>query len=181
YMNLRWEVKPWLTTTSILNSAASQGNSVDLNPTGSTAIRKMYEFSPFFPGKYEDGAYSRGRDYPGVDNSENPVRLLNEMKNVIGRTYSLANINATFHITDYLDFVTTVGAQTNARYDFYYAGRDLLGVSDDQDGVSRRTHGNSGGYTNENYRSYKNNFGRHEINAVAGASWYNTKSTLTQV
>lgn len=181
YFNINWDVKPWLTINGILNSGANQGNNVDLNPTGSTAIRKIYEFSPFFPIKYEDGTWARGGDYPGVDNSENPVRLLNEMKNTIGRTYSLANIGLTFHILPQLDLVTTVGAQTNARYDLYYAGRDLSGVSLNQEGISRRTHGNSGGYTNENYLSYKDDFGKHSVNAVAGASWYYTRSTLSQV
>ena len=180
YLNLQWDAKPWLTVSTLINSGASEGSNVDLNATGSTALRKMYEFLPFLPIKYADGTYSRMGDFPGSDDSENPVRLLDEIKNTVGRTYTLANIALRFHLSPALDFVTNVGAQTSGNYDNYYAGTGLRGVSETQGGIARRVNSNSGGYTNENYFSYNQDFGKHNVQATAGASWYYYKSSETR-
>ncbi len=179
YINLGWQVKPWLHIQGSLNAGANQGNNVDLNPLSSTALRKMYEMLPFLPVRYPDGTYSRQGDYLGAEDSENPVRLLNEIENVVGRTYSLANLVGTFQLSNYLDLVTTVGAQTTAGYDFYYAGTMLRGVSANQFGQARRTHSNAGNWTNENYLNYHNNFGKHSLEVIGGVSWYFSRSTST--
>lgn len=180
YINIGWDVKPWLNIQTLLNAGASKGNNVDLDPLGSTALRKMYETLPFLPVQYPDGTYSRQGDYPGAEDAENPVRLLNEIKNDVGRTYSLGNITGTFHLSDKLDFVTIFGAQTTGGYDFYYAGTTLRGISESQGGIARRQHSNSVNWTNEDYFSYKNNFGKHYLNLIAGASWYYNRLTTTK-
>ena len=179
YINVGWQVKPWLHIQGSLNVGANRGNNVDLNPLSSTALRKMYEMLPFLPVRYADGTYSRQGDYPGAEDSENPVRLLNEIENVVGRTYSLANLVGTFQISDHLDLVTTFGAQTEAKYDFYYAGTMLRGVSANQLGQARRTHTNSGNWTNENYLNYHNTSGQHFLDVTGGVSWYFSRSTAT--
>ncbi|HYH55328.1 MAG TPA: TonB-dependent receptor plug domain-containing protein, partial [Anseongella sp.] len=149
YLNIGWDVKPWLHIKGLLNTGANQGNNVDLDPLSSTALRKMSEMLPFLPVQYPDGTYSRQGDYPGAEDSENPVRLLNEIENVAGRTYSLANMTATFHLSDKVDFVTVFGAQTSSGYDYYYAGTTLRGVSESEGGIARRLESNAGGWTNE--------------------------------
>src|SRR5690606_22148153 len=159
---------------------ANQGNNVDLDPLSSTALRKMSEMLPFLPVKYPDGTYSRQGDYPGAEDSENPVRLLNEIKNVVGRNFSLANRTATFRLSPHLDFVAIVGAQTSSGYDYYYAGTTLRGVSESQGGVARRLESHTGGWTNEDYFSYRNTFGKHSLNIIGGASWYYKRSSSTQ-
>lgn len=179
YINVGWQVKPWLHVQGSINTGGNQGNNVDLNPLSSTALRKMYEMLPFLPVKYPDGTYSRQGDYLGAEDSENPVRLLNEIENVVGRTYSLANFIGTITLSDNLDFVVTLGGQTAANYDFYYAGTQLRGVSATQNGVARRTHSNSGSWNNENYFNYHNTFGKHLLDVTAGASWYFSRSTTT--
>ncbi|MEX2564898.1 MAG: SusC/RagA family TonB-linked outer membrane protein [Cyclobacteriaceae bacterium] len=178
YINLNWQIKPWFHLQGSLNTGANQGNNVDLNPLSSTALRKMYEMLPFLPVQYPDGTYSRQGDYLGAEDSENPVRLLNEIENVVGRTYSLANIVGTFQLSDHFEFVTTIGAQTTAGYDFYYAGR-LRGVSENQFGQARRSHSHSANWTNENYLNYHANFGNHHLDATGGVSWYFSRTTST--
>jgi TonB-dependent starch-binding outer membrane protein SusC len=180
FINLGWQVKPWLHVQGSLNTGANEGNNVDLNPLSSTALRKMYEFLPFLPVKYPDGTYSRQGDYPGAENSENPVRLLNEIKNVVGRTYSLANLVATFRLSNDFDFVSSFGAQTSGGYDFYYAGTQLLGVSANQFGQARRSHMNSANWTNENYLNFHKTLDKHFIDATGGVSWYLNKFTSTR-
>lgn len=179
YINVGWQVKPWLHIQGSLNTGANQGNNVDLNPLSSTALRKMYEMLPFLPVKYPDGTYSRQGDYLGAEDSENPVRLLDEIENVVGRTYSLANIVGTFQLSENFDLVTTFGAQVAGGYDFYYAGTQLRGVSANQFGQARRTHFSSGNWTNENYLNYHQTFGKHFIDVIGGASWYFNRSTST--
>ncbi len=60
----------------------TKGSNVELDPLSSTAL-KIYETLPFLPVQYPDGAYSRQGDYPGAEDAENPVRLLNELKNTV--------------------------------------------------------------------------------------------------
>ncbi len=180
YLNIGWQVKPWLHLQGMINAGANQGNNVDLDPLSSTALRKMSEMLPFLPIKYPDGTYSRMGDYPGAEDSENPVRLLNEIDNVVGRSFSLANMTATFRLSDKVDFVTTFGAQVSSGYDYYYAGTTLRGVSESQRGVARRLESNSGGWTNEDYVSYRDSFGKHSLNVIGGASWYYNRFSSTQ-
>ncbi len=179
YINIGWKVKPWLHVQGSINTGANQGNNVDLNPLSSTALRKMYEMLPFLPVKYPDGTYSRQGDYLGAEDSENPVRLLNEIEDVVGGTYSLVNFVNTIKLSENLDFVVTLGGQTSAGYDFYYAGTQLRGVSETQKGVASRMHSNIGSWNNENYLNYHNTFGKHLIDVTAGASWYYKRSTST--
>ena len=180
YMNLGWDVNTWLNIQATLNAGANKGSNVDLDPLSSTALRKIYETLPFLPVQYPDGAYSRQGDYPGAEDAENPVRLLDELKNTVARTYALASITGTFHLSSKLDFVTIFGGQTNSGYDFYYAGTSLRGISETEGGNARRLHSNSGNWTNEDYFSYKDNFGKHFLNVIAGASWYYNRFTSTQ-
>ncbi len=84
------------------------------------------------------------------------------------RTYALASITGTFHLSSKLDFVTIFGGQTNSGYDFDYAGTSLRGISETEGGNARRLHSVSGNWTNEDYFSYKNNFGKHFLNVIAG-------------
>lgn len=181
FLKITWDVKPWLNIQSSLIAGGSQANSPDLAgyPFGQNAIRRMYSTSSFLPVKYEDGTYSREGDYPGAEDAENPVRLLNDIKNVLGKTYTLGNIVGTFHLTPHIDLTTTFSGQTSSAYTLYYAGTGLRGISETQNGIAQRTNVNSGAWTNEDYITYKNTFGKHTVNVVGGASWYFNTSTNT--
>ncbi|WP_158534874.1 SusC/RagA family TonB-linked outer membrane protein [Mucilaginibacter hurinus] len=179
FVNVMWKVKPWLDIQAQINTGAAQGNNVDLDPLSSTAIRKMYEMLPFLPVTYPDGKPSLQGDYPGAENSENPVTLLNGIKNTVGTSFSNANFTGIFHITKDLDLTTTLGGLTEGNYDFYYAGRTLTGVSATDLGRARRRHTNIGQWSNSNFLTYKHDFGKHNVVLTAGADWIYRRSTYT--
>ncbi|MFC0320076.1 MULTISPECIES: TonB-dependent receptor [Olivibacter] len=172
FLNLDWEVKPWLNIKANLNAGGYQSNNIDNNTLGLNALRQSLEYLPFLPVTYPDGTYSRKGDYPGAENSENPVKLLNEVKNVTGRTQSLGNLMATFRLSDKLDFNASVSGQLSSSYNLYYGGRTVFDVAENQQGIAERGHTDFGSWTTEHYFSYTNSWAKHHLNAVAGASWY---------
>jgi TonB-linked SusC/RagA family outer membrane protein len=180
FINVGWKVKKWLHIQAAINSGAFKQNNVDINTFGLNAVRQIYEFLPFFPVKYPDGTYTRKGDYPGAENSENPVRLMNEVQSVAGRTFTMGNMLATFYLSSKLQLTAGISAQTGATYDLYFSGRDIVGYSDIQQGVATRKHGNSGSWTSEDYLTWKDHFGKHQLTAVAGASWYYFANMNTQ-
>ncbi|GEP94281.1 TonB-dependent receptor [Chitinophaga cymbidii] len=172
FINVGWDVKKWLHLQAVINSGAFKQNNVDINTFGLNAVRQIYEFLPFLPVQYADGSYSRKGDYPGAEDSENPVRLMREVKSVAGRTYTMGNLLATFRFSGKLHFTASLSGQTGATYNLYYSGRDIRGYSDTQQGVATRGHGNSGSWTSEDYLTWNDQFGKHKLTGVAGASWY---------
>jgi TonB-linked SusC/RagA family outer membrane protein len=179
FANLDWAMKPWFSLKTMINAGGIQSGNVDLNPLGFNAIREMYEFLPFLPVRYADGSYSRKGDYPGAENSENPVRLLNEIKSVTGEIYAMSVVTATVRFSNRLRFISSFGGQLNATYNNYYAGKNLYGVSSIQGGIARRTNNTGGTWTNEDYFSYDIRLPRQTLNLVGGASWYYNVGTST--
>lgn len=180
YLNIGWDVKPWLHLQANINGGAYEGNNVELNTLGLNAIRETYEFLPFLPVTYADGTYSRKGDYPGAENSENPVKLLNDIKDIQGNIYAQSSFIATVHFSNKLDFTTSWGGQYAGPYENYYAGKTVFGVSETQNGVAQRTNGTNAGWTNEEYFTYNTDFGKNQLNVVAGASWYYNVSSSTK-
>jgi TonB-linked SusC/RagA family outer membrane protein len=180
YINIGWDVKPWLNIKASLNAGGYQSNNVDINTFGLNAVREMYEFLPFLPVQYADGTYSRKGDYPGEEDSENPVKLLNSVKDVTGRMTTLGNFVGTFHLTKNLNFVTSFSGQLGSNYENYFSGNDVFGVSQQQGGVAQRTNILNSVWSNEDYFSYDNTFKKHHINAVLGASWYDYITSMTK-
>lgn len=180
YLNIGWDIKPWLHLQANINGGAYQGNNVELNTLGLNAIRETYEFLPFLPVRYADGTYSRKGDFPSAENSENPVKLLNEIQDIQGNIYAQSSFIGTIHLNKKLDFTTSWGGQYAGPYENYYAGKSVFGVSETQNGVAQRTNGTNAGWTNEEYFTYNNSFGPHSLNVVAGASWYYNVSSSTR-
>ena len=172
FINLGWDVSKWLHVQAVINSGASKQNNVDINTFGLNAVRQIYEFLPFLPVQYADGTYSRKGDYPGAEDSENPVRLMREVKSVAGKTYTMGNLVTTIRLNSKLHITAGLSGQTGATYNLYYSGRDIRGYSDTQQGVATRTNGNSGSWTTEDYITWNNQYGKHKLTAVGGASWY---------
>ncbi|WP_205511509.1 SusC/RagA family TonB-linked outer membrane protein [Longitalea arenae] len=179
FTNLGWTVKPWLSIKTILNGGALQSRNVDLNTLGLNAIREMYEYLPFIPARYSDGSWSRKGDYPGAENSENPVRLVNDVRSVLGQTYLMGNFNGTVRLHRKIDLVTSFSGQLVGGYNNYYAGINVYGFSDLQNGVAQRFNGDAAAWTNEDYLTFNDAFGKSKLNAVMGASWYYHVGTWT--
>lgn len=180
FINLGWDVNSWLHVQAVINSGAAKQNNVDINTFGLNAVRQIYEFLPFLPVQYADGTYSRKGDYPGAEDSENPVRLMREVKSVAGRTYTMGNLMTTIRLNSKLHITAGLSGQTGATYNLYYSGRDIRGYSDTQQGVATRAHGNSASWTSEDYITWNNQYGKHKVTAVGGASWYYFGNMNTQ-
>ncbi|MDF2192311.1 TonB-dependent receptor [Paraflavitalea sp. CAU 1676] len=179
FANIGWDVKPWFHLKTIINGGGLQSRNVDLNALGFNAIREMYEYLPFIPARYSDGTWSRKGDYPGAEQSENPNRLLNDVKSVTGQTYVMGNMTGTIHLGKKVDLVTSFSGQLGGNYNNYYSGIGVFGFSDVQHGVAQRMNGNAGAWTNEDYLTFNDRFGKHKLNAVVGASWYYNVGTGT--
>ncbi|MEO6499239.1 MAG: TonB-dependent receptor [Mucilaginibacter sp.] len=171
-INIDWDVKPWLHIQATLNAGGIQGNNVEINTFGLNAVRELYEFLPFLPVKYPDGTYSRKGDFPGAEESENPVKLMTGIKDVTGKLNTRGNFLGTIHITKDLDFTSTFSGEIGSTYENYYSGTDMITISAQQGGIAQRTNGTFASWTNEDYFSYHKKIQKHDIKAVLGASWY---------
>lgn len=182
FVKLSWDAKPWLNIQSSLMAGGKKTNAPEEAggyPLGQTAIRRMYSALPFLPVQYADGTYANEGDYPGAELAENPVRLLNSLFNQTNESYQIGNIIGTFHFTPHLNFTTSFSGQIGTNNHNYYASIGLAGISSTQHGIAQRTNGQSGSWTNENYVTYNNTFGKHSVEATVGASWYYYSSNQT--
>lgn len=177
--NITSDTRPWLHLQSTLNVGGQQGSNVDLNLFGLNAIREIYEFLPFLPVRYSDGTWSRKGDYPNAENSENPVRLLNDVQDRTGTIYGNGSIVGVIHFSPKLDLTTSWGGQLNANYHNYYSAKDVLDYSLVQNGVAQKSNGTIGSWTNEDYLTFSHCKGPSILKVVAGASWYYSVNTNT--
>ncbi|MCK7555969.1 hypothetical protein MKQ70_13435 [Chitinophaga sedimenti] len=60
--------------------------------------------------------------------------MMNEVQSIAGRTYTMGNLQATMRLSPRLQLTAAVSGQTGASYSLYYAGRDIRGYSDVQQG-----------------------------------------------
>jgi len=181
FLNIGWQVKKWLHIQASMTGGANEGNYMtDQGATNLNETRLMLEMLPFFPIKYEDGTYTRRGDYPGAEEAENPVKMLKERKSIEGRQYTLGNFIATFKITPKINFVSTWGAESMARYRSNWSGNDIYDFSETQQGYATKYHWTNANWSNEDYISYSDLFGKHKVDLVAGASWYYMVETSTQ-
>lgn len=179
FANITSDTRPWLHLQSMINLGGRQGSNVDLNLFGLNAIREIYEFLPFLPVKYQDGSWSRKGDYPNAENSENPVKLLNDVEDRTGTIYANASISGVIHLSPRLDLTTSWSGQLNANYHNYYSAKDVLGYSLVQNGIAQKANGTVGSWTNEDYLTYRLRSDKHSLDLVAGTSWYYTVNTFT--
>ncbi|MGQ8335123.1 TonB-dependent receptor [Sunxiuqinia sp. A32] len=174
FLNVSWDVKDWLNIKTVINT----GNSNSRNSDWSIS-RYALEALPFLPVMYPDGTYSHKGDYPGAENTENPIKVLKDRVSVSERKYTLANIIGTFKITSDIKLTTSFSRQEGANLNSYYAPSTLFGFGDTQNGVATRSHLNSSSWTNEDYITIDKVWGDHQLNVVAGASWYYSENTST--
>lgn len=175
FVNIGWDIKEWFHLQAMLNVGNSNGRNSENNIS-----RYMYEAMPFMPVKYADGTYSRKGDYPGAEDCENPVKILKERQSIEKKQYTLANVIGTFKITPYLKLTTSFSRQDGANVNSFYAPSTLFGYGDTQKGRAEKEHRNYMSWTNEDYLTFEKSWGVHNLNVVAGASWYYEESSSTK-
>lgn len=134
FINVGWDLKEWFHLQAMLNVGSSNARNSE-----NAISRYTLEALPFLPIQYEDGTYSRKGDYPGAEDTENPVRILKERKNIDKNQYTLANVIGTFKITSWLKLTTSFSRQDGSYINSSYNPSTLFGYGDTQR-VKRRKH-----------------------------------------
>lgn len=152
----------------------SKENEVDPSTGGNTPTRTMIEMPSIFPVKFPDGTWANNQVAPTfsfLDAAENPAKVLQTQTHQNDRTQIFGNVFFNFHITKDLDFKTQFGVDNQDGLYDYYSPTNLLNISQNQKGVASIENEQIRYWQQENYLTYKKQFGEHHINALLGASW----------
>ena len=180
----------WLSTGLNLLVNHSWGNHTSDNPYGQGALRTMIEQLPWLPVQL-NGEYVQNNmiNTTGIlkdkDNTNsgyqtfspegvaNPVELLERVQVIQYKTPIFGNAALTFHLAKGLDLRTQLGIDYhNNRSKGYtpFQPHQLIDQGASQ-GAASAGNSNSLYWQEETYFTYVNDFGKHHLNAMAGASW----------
>lgn len=174
FINIGWDLKDWFHIQAILNVGTNKGRNSE-----NSISRYMLEALPFLPVQYPDGTFSKKGDYPGAENTENPVKILKQRESIDENEYTLANIIGTFQIMPFVKLNTSFSGQNSANMNSFYAPSTLFGYGQTQNGRAERLNTRYNSWTNEDYLTFDKKWDKHSLNVVAGASWYYEQSTFT--
>ena len=180
----------WLSTGINLLVNHSWGNHTSDNPYGQGALRTMIEQLPWLPvqlnGEYiqnnminttgilkDKNNPNSGYQTFSPEGVANPVELLERVQVIQYKTQIFGNAALTFHLAKGLDLRTQLGIDYhNNRSKGYtpFLPHQLIDQGASQ-GSASAGNSNSLYWQEETYLTYVNDFGKHRINAMAGASW----------
>lgn len=185
----------WLSTGINVLVNHTWGNRTSDNPYGQGALRTMIEQLPFLPLMI-DGHYAQTNDVQTTailkDKNDpnsgyqsfspegvgNPVELLERIQQMSYKTQIFGNAAFTFHLLKGLDLKTQLGIDYhNSRSNNYtpFTPRPLINQS--SEGYASASNSSSLYWQEETYLTYIRDFGKHHLNAMAGASWQSRKYT----
>ena len=180
----------WLSTGLNLLVNHSWGNHTSDKPYGQGALRTMIEQLPWLPvqlnGEYVQNnminttGILKDKDNPNSgyqtfspEGVANPVELLERVQVIQYKTQIFGNAALTFHLAKGLDLRTQLGIDYhNNRSKGYtpFQPHQLIDQGASQ-GAASAGNSNSLYWQEETYLTYVNDFGKHHLNAMAGASW----------
>ena len=180
----------WLSTGINLLVNHSWGNHTSDNPYGQGALRTMIEQLPWLPvqlnGEYiqnnminttgilkDKNNPNSGYQTFSPEGVANPVELLERVQVIQYKTQIFGNAALNFHLAKGLDLRTQLGIDYhNNRSKGYtpFQPHQLIDQGASQ-GSASAGNSNSLYWQEETYLTYVNDFGKHRINAMAGASW----------
>lgn len=188
----------WLSTSVNLLVNHTWGNRTSDNPYGQGALRTMIEQLPWLPvqlnGEYvqnnmistngilnDKNNPNSGYQTFGPEGVANPVEQLNRIKNMRYRTQIFGNAALTLHLAKGLDFKTQYGIDYHHDRDANYTPFQPHQIIDAgaSEGAASASNSDTFYWQEESYLTYINNFGKHRINAMAGASWQARKYTYS--
>ena len=165
--------KQWLSVGLNLLVNNTKENEVQEDGGNQMPRRSMIEMPPIFPVKFQDGTWSNSGmvdDPYGLEAIPNPVHMLETQDRLLERNKIFGNLFTEFHILPNLDLRTQFGFDRNTLNQQFYSPTDLINISS-PNGIATLANNKSLYWQQENYLTYKNSFGDHNINAVAGLSW----------
>ncbi len=167
----------WLSTAVNLTANHTWTHYTPEDGGGQDARRTMIEMLPWLPVKDKDGNYTTSQSIGGTMSSlgfegmTNPVAILNGQTYGNYRTQIFGNAAFTFHIIDGLDLKTQFGVDYHHNRNSYYSSRDLVNLSQGEQGRASITNSDTFYWQEETYLTYNKVFDIHRINAMAGLSW----------
>ena len=180
----------WLSTGLNLLVNHSWGNHTSDNPYGQGALRTMIEQLPWLPvqlnGEYVQNnminttGILKDKDNPNSgyqtfspEGVANPVELLERVQVIQYKTQIFGNAALTFHLAKGLDLRTQLGIDYHYNRSKGYTPFQPHQLIDQGASQGAASAGNSNSlyWQEETYLTYVNDFGKHHLNAMAGASW----------
>lgn len=174
-MKLTYDANPldWLTLGTNFTVNKTWENNVEEGGGHQMPRRSMIEMPPIFPVKFNNGEWSNAHSTTGGYDFEaiaNPVHVLETQDRLRDRTQLFGNTFVAFQITPNLEFRSQFGIDNRLYEERNYNPTDLINISSPE---GEAIIGNSETlfWQNENFLTYKADFGVHSINSVLGASW----------
>ena len=165
--------KEWLSVGLNLLVNSTTENEFEEGGGSNVPRRTIIEMPPIFPVRFPDGTWSNTgmiEDPYGLETMANPVHVLETQERIRERTKIFGNLFTEFHILPNLDLRTQIGFDQNIFNEQNYSPTDLVNISS-PNGFASLGNSRSLYWQQENYLTYNNNFGDHNLNAVAGLSW----------
>lgn len=167
----------WLSTAVNLTVNHTWTHYTPEDGGGQDARRTMIEMLPWLPVKDKNGDYTTSQSIGGTmsgygfEAMTNPVAILNGQTYANYRTQLFGNAAFTFHILDGLDLKTQFGVDYHHNRGTYYSSRDLVNLSQHEQGRASISNSDVLYWQEETYLTYNKVFDIHRINAMAGLSW----------
>ena len=106
-INVKSQITDWLDIQAVATGGSYSANNGDNeNGMNQGALRNMMEMPPIIPVQYEDGTYGRKQDYPLGEDGENPLRLMQEMKNISKTDFLVMSLQTNLKL--YKDLTLTI-------------------------------------------------------------------------
>ena len=174
-INIKSQITDWLDITAMATGGTYTNDGSDgENGLNQGALRNMIEMPPIVPVRYEDGTWGRKHDYPNGENAENPLKLMQEKKNVSKETFFVMNAAANIHFTKHLTLTIKGDYQITNGKSLSYAKAGLFDFTENNGGYADISNSDSRRWSTEEYLSYNRSFFDNVWKAsfVLGASWY---------
>lgn len=190
---MTYDARPtkWLSTGINLLVNHSWGNNADHGDGGQNALRTMIEMPAWYPVKNPDGSWADNNSaifnsvlkYAATptenaqyrlfsaEDGANPVHFLNSVIRKQYRTQIFGNAALTFHLLPGLDLKTQFGVDSHQNTNREYGPADVHDFGKGDHGNAYQSNSSIFYWQEETYLTYKNVFGDHRINAMAGLSW----------
>ena len=174
-INVKSQITDWLDIQAVATGGSYSANNGDNeNGMNQGALRNMMEMPPIIPVQYEDGTYGRKQDYPLGEDGENPLRLMQEMKNISKTDFLVMSLQANLKL--YKDLTLTIKGdwQSNNSKNTGYAKKGLVDYTENNGGYATISNSDSRRIANEDYLSWTPSFFNDRLRSsfVLGASWY---------
>lgn len=177
-LNAKSEINNWLDVRFVAQGGTYKADNGDSeNGFNQGALRNMYEMPSIVPVQYEDGTYGRKNDYPLGEVAENPVKLLQNYKNISKTNFLLMSASADVKFTKELVLTVKGDFQTRNGKGISYAKSGLLDYTENNGGFADISNSDTKKWSNEDYFTFNHSFfdGKLRSSFVLGASWYYTR------